>query len=236
MLGACQSLPASSATPSAARAPTAGAASAEFAKPPATIFEDAEATYEAAGTYHIRAAETLLDGTRFDHDLSAGQGGVTGQISINGVAVEVLVAGGGTYLKGAAYLREHLGVSLAGLAGEGWFRVGGADAVRAFTNRVDRRYLCAAFPTGHFGFRKSMASLNGQPVIKLTGSNGNLYVAAAGRPYPLRLEQLFGGGSPVNSASNDWSDYELPVAPQPPAAFVNIPASVVITIPAPLAC
>lgn len=145
-------------------------------------------------------------------------GELSGQLTINNVPVTVLVTGGTAYIKiTAAFLRyTHLPpAACASVCGK-WVKT---SASKASGITGDLGWSSLVSPSTHRLPRLSYqgpATVNGQLAWKLRSNRGSVaYVAATGRPYPLRLTQ---GGNRFDFTR--WNHATIP-PPPPPGQVVS---------------
>lgn len=145
-------------------------------------------------------------------------GGLSGRLTINNVPVTVLVTRGSAYIKiTAAFLRYTRlpSAACASVCGK-WVKTSAANA-SGITG--DLGWSSLVSPSTHRLPRLSYqgpATVNGQPAWKLRSNRGSVaYVAATGRPYPLRLTQ---DGNRIDFTQ--WNRATVP-PPPPPGRVVS---------------
>ncbi|MBO0807490.1 MAG: hypothetical protein J2P32_04205 [Actinobacteria bacterium] len=201
-------------------APAAASASPRVSAPPAmpALSKQVAAALRSATSTHVFA--DVRRGSRhvvMDASMSR-SGGLSGQLRINNVPLTFLVTRGSAYIKiTAAFLRyTHLpSAACASVCGK-WVKTSAGNA-SGITGGLGWSSLVS--PSTHRLPRLSYqgpATVNGQPAWKLRSNRGSVaYVAAAGRPYPLRLTQ---GGNRIDFTR--WNHAAIP-PPPPPGQVVS---------------
>lgn len=136
----------------------------------------------------------------------AGRTAANGSFTLNGAAIQMITCDGAMYLKagqdGWAAMGNPAGTT--GMMAGRWFKVSSAQAPGTTP-------LSLAFFTAELAAHATMAgaavtagTLAGHQVAVIAYPDGSkLYVAATGRPYPLRFDVTGGTGG-----RRDFSDYE----------------------------
>lgn len=198
---------AASATPSVSAPP----AMAALSKQVAAALRQATSTHVFAdvrqGSKHV-----MMDASM------SRSGGLSGRLTINKVPVTVLVTRGSAYIKiTAAFLRYTRlpSAACASVCGK-WVKTSASNA-NGITG--DLGWSSLVSPSTHRLPRLSYlgpATVNGQPAWKLRSKRGSVaYVAATGRPYPLRLTQ---GSNRIDFTR--WNHATIP-PPPPPGQVVS---------------
>lgn len=232
----------------AAAGQAARTSNGEAAKPAGSIVADAAGALRTTHSFHLhgtirqgrqlmRVGLTMGSPTTFDATFAVGS-----------EAFEIVELPPASYLRAnAAFWRSRVGAKASRLTGQ-WLRVP-ATSERGLTSVIQRfspATLARCLTEGHGTLQKAgTATIGGTPVVVVRdngdvpgGGRGQLYVAAAGRPYPLRVSgtgrQRPGGRIDVcndgkgsdNRGSVTLSDFNAVPAIQPPTAAVSGPSRV----------
>jgi hypothetical protein len=204
----------------ASAAGAAASASPRVSAPPAmaALSKQVAAALRNATSTHV-FADVRQGGKHVVMDASMSRsGGLSGRLTINNVPVSVLVTRGSAYIKiTAAFLRHtHLPQTACPSVCGKWVKTSAGNA-SGITG--DLGWSSLVSPSTHRLPRLSYqgpAIVNGQPAWKLRSNRGSVaYVAATGRPYPLRLTQ---GGNRIDFMR--WNHATIP-PPPPPGQVVS---------------
>jgi hypothetical protein len=197
-------------------------ASGEASKSAKQIVADAVKAADAATSLHM-VGKVNASAQQIGFDLSIVTGkGATGSMTIKGAKVDLIVVGAKGYLKGGS---------------DFWTKVGGSSGAMLATV-LNGKWL--EFPVNNAQFGPLIGVVNaksifdqiktsagkvtkegtktykGQNVVALNGgsgsSNGTLYVANSGTPYPVALLKTGAGGGSVTFDS--WNDSVTLTAPK----------------------
>lgn len=153
----------------------------------------------------------------------AGRSAASGGFTVNGAPVQLIICGGAMYLKagqdGWAAMGNPAGT--AGMMAGRWFKVGSAQVPGTYP-------LSLAFFTAELAAHETTASatvtmqtLAGHRVAVIAYPDGSkLYVAATGRPYPLRFDVTGDTGG-----RRDFSGYDSAVSVVAPSGATDISGS-----------
>lgn len=173
------------------------------AKTPAEILAATKLASDGANTVHV-SGSIVSDGTpiTLDMNLLAGKGG-RGQLSENGLAFELIEAGGTVYIKGSAAFYKHIGGTAAAQLLQGkWLKAPSSDSDFASISQLtDLRQLIDQTLTSHGSLTKGATStVNGQKAISVTdkAKGGTLYIATTGKPYPIQIAKAGTGGGKIS--------------------------------------
>lgn len=182
-----------------------------------TVATDARSAFQGTRTVHIKG-KIQASGNDIGIDLhldnkNNGQGTVT----IGGLPINVVELNGKTYMQGREFFTKQGGPQAGALIGDRWVVVP-ADTpdFKSFTDLFSVQTDGAKFftPSGTV-IRDAVTTINGQQAITIKGSDGNLYVAGDGPPYPLRLDGN-GSGTSGTKGQLDFLDYNQSVNIQAP--------------------
>jgi hypothetical protein len=181
---------------------TSVASNGVASKSPQQILNAAVAAAESAGSVHVSGTLHEQSNIGLDLDLVTGKG-AAGTISQGAPRFRLIVAGGNFYFQGNRAFWLHASHSQAAvqlLLGK-WIRYPSAGAQFASVAHLTSiKALMDALVKSHGTLSKgSTTTVAGQPAIALNDSNGGkLYVATAGKPYPLKLLAKHSTGGEVS--------------------------------------
>lgn len=193
--------------------PPAVALNGEETKSPQAVLDDARVNLRTTSGVHAAGNVTSSgDNIRLDLDFTGPN--VKGVLTISGNDVQIIKIGQDVYLKGDRdfYLSVANGdQSAVDAIGNKWLKATGDDA-KEF-NEFSLDGFADAFKVNDGDAKLNPAlgreTLNGQPVVVLTQSDGSrLSVANTGKAYPLRLEDK----SPDEPGQIDFTNFDKPVA------------------------
>jgi hypothetical protein len=206
-----------------AAAPAATTGSSEADKPAQEILQDMAKALGQVRSYHVAGTQKGKDGTmRLEGDVAA-DGRVNLTVDQQGSKIGLIVVGRDAYFKADAdFWRKTAGPSGAALAkrlANRWVKSpSGADKdMRELVDSVNPKTLsyCATRNVGELT-KNGTADVDGQQAIVLVdagspgSSPGKIFIAAEGRPLPLRIQQTGpdqpGGGKPDPRCDDDDSD------------------------------
>ncbi len=168
------------------------------AKSPAQILAAASSAAQGAATVHV--AGSILDGSTpisLNMELVADMGGI-GQIALGGLQVRLVELDKLLYVSGNLALYERVAGPAAARRLEGaWLRgPARSRALAPFSTLANPRKLLDLLLAAHGRLSRAPASLiRGQRALGVRdmSSQGTLYVAATGTPYPLEIRWQRGG-------------------------------------------
>ena len=154
-------------------------------------------------------------------DVVPGRGG-KGSMSANGLSFEVVSLESDLYLKASAAVWKHFGGAAAATLFKNKWLVESQTSgqLKAFARLTNIRVIFQSLVhTGGDKLSKTgLSTVDGQKVIGVHDrSNGTLYVATVGKPYPIEINKPGSGGGRVT-----FSDFNQPVSINPPAGAINI--------------
>jgi hypothetical protein len=192
------------------------------AKSPTQILAATKAAAASASSVHVAGA-LVSGGVPLTLDLTvvAGKGG-QGRISENGLSFEVIAVNGNAYISGSPSFYTHFaGASAAKLLEGKWLEgsthTGNFASLSPLTDMNQLLTSALATRGGKLG-KGAKTSIEGQPAIPITeATQGTLYVATTGKPYPIEITKSGAGGGTV--AFNKWNQ---PVKLEAPKNVVNL--------------
>jgi hypothetical protein len=211
------------ATGSALAASSAPAASGVVTMPAGKATQAALAALTAAHGVQVRGTFTANGRVERFTMRFAGSSAASGSFTVKGAPVQLITCACAMYLKagqdGWAAMGNPAGT--AGMMAGRWFKAGPAEVPGTFP-------LSLAFFTAELSAHATMApatvtaqTLAGHRVAVIAYPDGSkLYVAAAGRPYPLRFDVTGDTGG-----RRDFSDYESTARIVPPSGATGIGGS-----------
>jgi len=191
------------------------------AKSPPEILAAAQTAVAGAATVHV-SGSILSQGKpiSLDMELVAGKGG-KGQISVEGLRVDLIAVEKAVYVNGSRSLYARLaGPAAASVLQGRWLKVpssspsfGSLAAVTNLTGLVDTTLAEHGTLT-----RAPGRVIGGKPTVGVTDPSrrGTLYVAATGEPYPLEIAKSGSGGRIV------FDRWNQPVTLTPPPDPINV--------------
>jgi len=205
---------------------TTGSGNGEAAKSGKQVFLDATKAANAASSFHM-SGQIATGGKNIGVDLSLVKGkGAKGSLTLGGLPVDLIVLDKNAYMKAdAAFWKKYGGKSgsaVAQLVAGRWFKFPTSNpqfgGFAAFANAGS---IFNALKTGNTTVtNKGATKYKGQDVVDLYGgsSNGDLYVAATGTPYPLALAKT--GSS--SSGSIVFDQWNKPVTLTAPSGAIDV--------------
>jgi hypothetical protein len=191
------------------------------AKSPQEIVSAATAAVAGAATVHV-SGSIVSEGKpiSLDMELVAGKGG-KGQISVQGLRVDLIAVEKAVYVNGSRSLYARLaGPAAASVLHGRWLKVpsslrsfGSLSAVTSLTGLVDTTLAEHGTLT-----RAPGRVIEGKPAVGVSDASrrGTLYVAATGEPYPLEITKSGSGGRIM------FDRWNQPVTLMPPPDPINI--------------
>jgi hypothetical protein len=148
-------------------------------------------------------------------------GDLAGRITQNSVPLSLIGAHGKFYVEATRpFLRELHASSVCSLMCGKWVQMSGPQADQ-LTGSLSMTSLTRSLTSDLPSFRKTgMTTVGGQPAIEMKGADGStLYVAARGKPYPLRVTSP--GGSQGSVVFSQWGAVPEP-SPPPSGDVINL--------------
>jgi len=138
------------------------------------------------------AGDVMSSGSRITLDLNLvnGKGG-QGSMAQNGLSFQVLTVGNEVYINGTiAFWQKFAGNAAAQLLWGKWVKAPAGGRLATLATLTDLQKLFNQLLSNHGQLAKgSITTVRGQPVIAVrdTTTDGTLYVATTGEPYPLEV-------------------------------------------------
>jgi hypothetical protein len=190
-------------------------------KSPAEIVAAAKAAADEAASVHI--AGTVSEGSplSLDIQLLSGTGG-RGRITENGVSFELIALGQTVYIKGTpAFYRRIGGAAAAQLLQGKWLKAPAtAGEFSSISSLTDLRKLIDTTLATHGSLAKgATTTIGGQQAIAVKDltKGGVLYVATAGKPYPLEIAKAGASGGRIT-----FDRWNQAVTISPPLNAINL--------------
>jgi hypothetical protein len=164
----------------------------EASRPPARVLADARRAATGASSAHV-SGKVVGQGTTVKLDLALVRGkGATGSMSTNGLKFDLVRIGDTAYIHGSdAFYRHFAPPVFAQLLHGKWVK---ASTAQGRFHSIDQlTSLDALFGqvSSHHGrlVNAGATTYNGEEVVELrdTSDGSRLYVAAAGKPYPVAI-------------------------------------------------
>lgn len=190
-------------------------------KTPAQIVAASKAAADAASSAHV-SGSIVTAGGPIGLDLSLSSAGGRGQLSLAGLGFELIQTGATVYIKGSANLYRHIaGASAAQLLQGRWLKApSSAPEFTSIASLTNLHGLVDATLADHGALTKLASStVDGQRVVGLRDAamGETIYVATAGKPYPVQVTRSGSGGGTVHFGS--WN---TPVAIAAPANAIDL--------------
>jgi hypothetical protein len=153
------------------------------------VVKDAAAALAASGAAHVTGTATDPSTKQTESlDLQLQSDGTSGSITSGGTKVDIVAVGGADYIKAPAsfYVAQKATPAVAAKLGNQWVKSPSGSTFDSFTLAAISKSLSE--PTDSSIEQKvTTGSLNGQEVVIVKQVDGSqLYVAATGKPYPLK--------------------------------------------------
>lgn len=209
-----------------ATTPTKPASNGIEAKSADEILSAATAAFAGAKSVHLKG--TMVDsGETTGLDLSLGAAGSRGTVRApiekgKSVSISILSTKRNFYLKSPEMWRSVGGAQMANLIGDRWVLVpkkNNAD-FKDFERMTDlKKFANDVFKTSGTMVKGKTIVIDGVPAIGLRGSDGTLYVATTGTPYPLKIVPK----KPAKQGEGlAFLDYDAPLNVTPPANALDL--------------
>ena len=172
----------------------------EAAKAGPQVVEDAAAALAAADAVHISGQ--VVDsstGKSIDVDLQLQSNGTSGTLTLAGQPVNLISIGSATYLKTSAafYAKEGVGSVAAAELANRWVKAPNSQDFTGITLSGLSKDLGVAHDGSRINDKVTTGMLKGHDVVIVSGSDGSkLYVAASGKPLPLKADRPAQSSSP----------------------------------------
>jgi hypothetical protein len=181
----------------------------EAAKPADQILKDSVAALRGAQSVHL-VGELSTGSDVLGLDLRFTRAGNTqGTVTLGSVHADIVISGGRTYLRGRELFARFGNAQTAQAIGDHWVVLSAqsspeGDIVQALSDFIDFNKLADVFasPTGGAVTKGGISTVDGRSVVALRDSDGILYVATTGRPYPVEVKPD-AGSKPLHFMSWD---------------------------------
>lgn len=190
----------------------------EAGKPAKQVLADSKSAAQAAKSVHL-AGHVVSGGQNVGIDLTiAGTEGSKGTMTLGGLGISLVRVGPKVYIRGTDAFWRHFGggAAVALLHGR-W--LSGSSTTGQLASIGDLTTLPKLFgqltPNGTTLTNKGVTTYRGRQVVELhdTAKNGNLYVAATGKPYPVALV-IPKGADRGNVTFDRWNQTVTVTAPK----------------------
>jgi hypothetical protein len=178
----------------------------------------------AEGASAVHVSGSIDNGGRpvgLDVNVLAGRG-ARGRLSENGLSFELIQTGGSVYIKGSPAFYRHVGGAAAAQLLQGrWLKAPASSPEFASLSSLTdlHRLMDTALSTQGSVAKSGTATVNGQRAVALANPSiaGTLFVATAGRPYPIEITK-----EGANGGSLSFDRWDKPVALTVPADALDI--------------
>jgi hypothetical protein len=172
--------------------PAAAADNGESAKAPDQILSDVTNAVQGAKSVHL-SGTVNSDSSDIGFDVTVGSAAAKGTLTVSGNEIKLVRVGDAAYFSGSDDFYRMVGGSDAAvdlLRGR-WLKVPSSDSrFQSFSEFTDKAKLFSSMLDASGTVSKAgVRTYNGQKVIVLhdSGGDGDLYVAASGKPYPVAI-------------------------------------------------
>jgi hypothetical protein len=175
---------------------------------------------QSAKSVHVSGA--LSDSgqsIKLDLNILSGKG-ATGSMSQNGLSFKIIAVGKYVYINGSPGFWKHFGGSAAANLFQGkWLKAPSTNSdFASLSSLTDLHKLAQSLLTGHGSLSKgSKSTVNGQKVIAVKDSQGQLYVATTGKPYPIQIAKAGSASQHV-----DFDKYNASVSLSAPSKSIDL--------------
>ncbi|MCO5993510.1 hypothetical protein [Actinoallomurus rhizosphaericola] len=185
----------------------------------AEIFSAARQALAHASSVHIKGKVTTDDGV-VTMNMRIGQGYSTGSITMpikkHQIPMQIRSKDGRLYIRSPQLLRATGGEFAARVVGDRWFFTSDKKQLEEFGPFIDLTKF-GAFPGADGEVTKGGTKVvNGRPAILLKEDDESMFVATAGKPFPLRVAPNTGNDH------LDFLEYEVPFTVTVPAHVLNL--------------
>jgi hypothetical protein len=194
---------------------TSGSSAVSAPPSPAVLTSEAKAAVREAKSVHISGTVSQGGKTAGLNLSMTRAGGIWGQLSVGGAGVTVLSTHGSTYIKLTRAFVKYLGLpASACVLMCGKFLKATPAQSRSLVGDLSMPHLLGSLNSPGATYRYGgTATVNGQPAWVLHVSDGSTaYVAAHGKPYPLRLV------APHHHGQLNFTHWNAVTIPGPPPA------------------
>ncbi len=188
------------------------------------VVKDAAAALGAAGAAHLAGTETDSSTKKpVGVDLQLQNDATSGTVTIAGSRVNIVAVGGADYINTTAAFYEQQGASAAAAAkiANRWVKVPSSSDFDSFTLAAFSKDLADPSQRSSTIEQKvATGKLNGQKVVIVSQADGSqLFVAATGKPYPLKVVDT--ANSKDGAGTLTFTGYGKHVAITAPAGAVT---------------
>lgn len=175
---------------------------------------------ESAKSVHVSGA--LSDSgqsIKLDLNILSGRG-ATGSMTQNGLSFRIIAVGKYVYINGSPGFWKHFGGGAAATLFQGkWLKAPASNSdFASMASLTDLHKLAQSLLTGHGTLSKgSTSTVNGQKVVAVKDSEGQLYVATTGKPYPVQIAKTGSSNQHV-----DFDKYNASVSLTAPSKSIDI--------------
>ena len=171
--------------------PAPAADNGESAKAPAQILSDVTDAVQGAQSVHM-SGSVNSDSTNIGFDVKLSSDAAKGTLTLSGNDIQLVRLGDAGYFSGSPeFYKMVAGDAAASLLQGRWIKVPKGDSrFASFEQFTDKGKLFSSMLQAEGTISKAgVRTYNGQKVIVLRDSNGDgdLYVAASGKPYPVAI-------------------------------------------------
>jgi len=180
-----------SASGGSSSSPAAAADNGESAKAPGQILSDVTDAVQGAQSVHM-SGSVSSDSTDVGFDVTLSSDAAKGTLTLSGNDIQLVRVGDAAYFSGSPeFYKMVAGDAAASLLQGRWIKVPKGDSrFASFEQFTDKGKLFSSMLQAEGTISKAgVRTYNGQKVIVLRDSNGDgdLYVAASGKPYPVAI-------------------------------------------------
>jgi hypothetical protein len=190
-------------------------------KTPEQIVAASKAAADSARSAHV-SGSIVSAGSPITLNLTMSSSGGQGQLSLAGLAFELIQTGGTVYIKGSSAFYRHIAGSAAAQLLQGrWLKAPTSSPEFASIGSLTSLHgLVDATLADHGMLSKgATTSVNGQKAVALKdpSNGGTLYIATTGPPYPVQIARGGARGGTVN-----FDRWNQPVSITPPANAIDL--------------
>ncbi len=206
-----------------------GGDNGEAGKSAPQILTDASNCVRSLQSVHIDGTNTGAQTSRFSFD-SVSSGAISGQLTVSGAPVQVVVVNGVTYINGGSSFWAEVGQSsaAASLAGK-WIKVpSGANGADLITSGVTSLTNFKSLGNSLAGTKNvtkgsTTTSPDGRPAVTLTSPDGTLYVSTSGNPCPIYIKGT-SSGSQTSASTIAFTNFNGVQTPTAPPGAISAPS------------
>jgi hypothetical protein len=195
----------------------------EASKPAKRVLADARAAATSASSSHV-SGNVRSNGAPITLDLSMARGkGAKGSMTTSGLKFDLIRVGDTVYIRGSdEFYKKFAGPNVAQLLHGKWLKAsatqGRLQALAPLTS-IDALFTGISSHHGKL-VNDGKTTYKGQQVVAIrdTSDNSRLYVAAAGKPYPVAIT----GGKRGRSGTIRFDDWNEPVSLSAPGGAIDI--------------